>query len=162
MKARFVAVPALVIAALIASLHDWEKRVYTTYWDRLGQVWTACAGVTGEGVEPGRTYTAAECDALEGRYIERMYARMGKCVPKAEMEFHEIKAWGHFSYNIGESAFCRSTAAKLLNRGENALACKQIPRWTFVKGKNCRIAANKCAGIPRRRDWEFATCEGRG
>ena len=50
-KVRFVAVPLLVIAALTASLHDWERRVYTTYWDALGQVYTACAGVTGEGVD---------------------------------------------------------------------------------------------------------------
>ena len=160
MKIRFVAVPVLVIAALTASLHDWERRVYTTYWDALGQVYTVCAGVTGEGVVPGRTYTAAECDALEARYIARMYARMGKCVPLAEMEFHEVKAWGHFAYNVGETNFCRSTAAKLLNAGQNKAACKQIPKWRYVKGKDCAVRANKCYGIVRRRAWEYSTCMG--
>lgn len=160
-KARFVAVPLLVIAALVADLHEWERRVYTTYWDALGQVYTVCAGVTGEGVVPGRTYTKAECDGLEGRYIARMYARMGRCVPNAEMAFHEVKAWGHFAYNVGETNFCRSTAAKLLSRGENAAACKQIAKWRFVKGKDCAVRANRCYGIVKRRIWEQATCEGR-
>lgn len=162
-KVGFAAVPAALILALAAILAqpDHENRKLTTYWDNLGQVWTACAGVTGEGVIPGKTYTVAECEALETRYIARMYARMGRCVPNARLEFHEIKAWGHFAYNIGESNFCRSTAARLLNQGRNAEACKQIPRWRFIGKKDCAIKANKCGGIPKRRAWEQAVCEGR-
>lgn len=160
LKASFLAVPLIVIAALVADLGRSEKRVYTTYWDSLGQVWTACSGVTGEGVIPGKTYTDAQCEAMERRYIARMYARMGICVPQAQMEFHEIKAWGHFAYNVGEGMFCRSTAAKLLNAGENKAACKQIRRFVYVKGKDCRIKANKCPGIPKRREWEYRTCTG--
>ena len=162
-KVGFAAVPAALILALVALLAKpgHEDRKLTTYWDGLGQVWTVCAGVTGEGVIPGKTYTVAECEALETRYIARMFARMGRCVPNARMEFHEIKAWGHFAYNVGETAFCDSTAAKLLNRGENEAACKQIPRWRFVGGKDCAIRANNCYGIVVRRQWEQAMCEGR-
>jgi lysozyme len=159
-KAGFIAVPAIVIAALIAALQVSEKRVHTTYWDALGQVWTACAGVTGEGVIPGKTYTDAECDALEGRYVKRMYQRMGRCVTRDDLEFYEIKAWGHFAYNVGESNFCKSTAARLLNAGKNAEACRQIGRWVFVKGKDCRVRASKCPGIVKRRQWEEKTCLG--
>lgn len=161
-KTGFVAVPLAVILALVALLAQpgHEKRVLTTYWDALGGLWTACAGVTGAGVVPGKTYTVAECEALETRYIARMFARMGRCAPKAQMEFHEIKAWGHFAYNIGETAFCKSTAARLLNAGENVAACKQIRRWTFIKGRDCRDPKNKCAGIPKRREWEYQTCMG--
>lgn len=162
-RVGFAAVPAALILALVALLAqpDHERRVYTTYWDALGQVDTVCAGVTGPGVVRGKTYTDDECVELESRYIRRMFARMGKCVPNARMEFHEIKAWGHFSYNVGESAFCRSTAARLLNEGKNAAACKQIGKWTYIKGKDCRVRANRCYGIVIRRDWEQATCEGR-
>ena len=161
-KVGFAAVPAALILALAALLAqpDHERRVLTTYWDALGQVWTACAGVTGEGVIPGKTYTVAECEALETRYLTRMYARMGRCVPSAQLEFHEVKAWGHFAYNIGEANFCNSTAAKLLNRGENKAACAQISRWRFIKGKDCAIRANKCYGIVKRRTWERTLCEG--
>ena len=161
-KVGFAAVPLALILALAAILGQpgHEKRVYTTYWDALGGVYTVCAGVTGEGVVRGRTYTDTECEALETRYIARMFARMGRCVPNARMEFHEIKAWGHFAYNIGEANFCHSTAARLLNAGQNAAACKQIPRWRFIGKKDCAIKANKCGGIPKRRAWELALCEG--
>lgn len=162
-KVGFAAVPAALILALAALLArpDHERRELTTYWDALGQVYTACAGVTGEGVIPGKTYTVAECEALETRYIRRMYERMGRCVPRARLAFHEIKAWGHFAYNVGEATFCKSTAARLLNEGRNAEACKQIPRWRFIKGKDCAIRANRCYGIVKRRAWEQAMCEGR-
>src|SRR3546814_15188747 len=76
-----------------------------------------------------------------------MYARMGRCVPNARLAFHEIKAWGHFAYNVGETAFCNSTAAKLLNRGENEAACKQLPRWRSIKGQACAIRGNTGSGI---------------
>ena len=64
-KIGFAAVPFALILALAAILGQpgHEKRFYTTYWDALGQVDTACAGVTGEGVIRGKTYTPAECDA---------------------------------------------------------------------------------------------------
>jgi GH24 family phage-related lysozyme (muramidase) len=162
-KIGFAAVPAALILALAALLAqpDHENRIYKTYWDALGGVWTVCAGVTGEGVIPGKTYTDDECVALETRYIARMYARMGRCVPNARMAFHEVKAWGHFAYNVGEANFCKSTAARLLNQGRNAEACRQIGRWRFIKGKDCAIRANKCYGIVKRRAWEESTCEGR-
>jgi GH24 family phage-related lysozyme (muramidase) len=162
-KVGFAAVPAALILAVAAILAQpgHEKRVYTTYWDALGQVDTACAGVTGEGVIRGKTYTDAECEALETRYLSRMYERMGRCVPNARLEFHEVKAWGHFAYSVGTANFCHSTAAWLLNEGRNAEACKQIPRWRFIGKKDCAIKANKCGGIPKRRAWEEATCEGR-
>lgn len=162
-KIGFAAVPAalvLLLAGLLAQ-PGHERRVYTTYWDALGGVWTVCAGVTGPGVIPGKTYTDDQCEALETRYIARMFAALGKCVPDARMAFNEIKAWGHFSFNVGTANFCHSTAARLLNSGDNAAACKQIPRWRFIKGKDCAIKANKCGGIPKRRAWEFAVCEGR-
>jgi lysozyme len=159
-KAGFIAVPLVVVAALVAALHDWEQRVYTTYWDALGRVDTVCAGVTGAGVIRGKTYTPAECDALESRYIGRMYQSMGRCVKRTDLAFHELKAWGHFAYNVGEANFCRSTAAKLLNAGQNEAACKQIRKWVFIKGRDCRIRANRCHGIVRRREWEYQTCTG--
>jgi GH24 family phage-related lysozyme (muramidase) len=47
---------------------------------------------------------------------------MGNCVT-VELQFNEIKAWGDFAYNVGTGAFCDSTAAKLLNAGQNKKAC---------------------------------------
>ena len=159
MKARFIAVPAVVVLAIVAALGVSEKRVHKTYWDHLGQVWTVCAGVTGPGVVPGKTYTDAECRDMEVTYVTRMLNSMGRCVT-GSFDFHVIKAFGHFAYNVGTANFCNSTAARLLNAGDVAGACKQILRWTYIKGKDCRDPRNKCAGIPKRREWEYQTCMG--
>lgn len=158
-KVSLVAAPAVLVLAIVAALQSSERRVHTTYWDDLGKVWTVCAGVTGPGVVPGKTYTDAQCEAMEAAYVRRMLARMGQCVT-VPLEFHEAKAFGHFAYNVGETNFCKSTAARLLNAGQFKAACKQILRWVYIKGRDCRIAANKCAGIPKRRQWEYQTCIG--
>lgn len=158
-KMTFASAGAVVVAAIVASLQQHEGRKYVPYWDNLGKVWTVCAGVTGDGVVVGKHYTEAECDRLEARYVGKMLKNMGGCV-RTELEFHEIKAWGHFAYNVGTTNFCASTAAKLLNGGDTQRACKEIPRWVYVGGKDCRIASNRCPGIPVRREWERATCMG--
>ena len=156
-KAGFATVGAAGVLALAYLLHGFESREMTTYWDALGGVWTACGGVTGPGVIPGKTYTVAECDALETAHITRMYQRIGKCVP-GELPESVVIAFGHFVYNVGESAFCKSTAARMLNGGHYRQACLQIPKWRFIGKKDCAIKANKCGGIVRRREWEFKTC----
>lgn len=158
-RVSFVAVPLLVIAGLLTSLTGFEGRKYTPYRDIAG-VLTVCDGITGKDVVPGKRYTDAECDRLGQQYVQRMLVDMGQCV-KGEYPFHVIKGTGHFAYNVGTPAFCRSTMAKKLNAGDIKGACAEISRWTFVAGKDCRIASNRCSGIVKRREWERATCEGR-
>lgn len=157
-KVAFGGVGAAGIVALALLLGGgFEGREYTTYWDALGKVWTVCGGVTGPGVIPGKTYTEAECIELETAYIAKMYGRMGSCVA-GEFDPSVVKAFGHFAYNVGPEAFCRSTAARLLNQGRVREACEQIPRWRYVGGKDCAVRANKCYGIVTRRQWEYQTC----
>jgi len=156
-KWKLAAAPVAAVVAIVAALQTSEQRVHTAYWDHLGKVWTVCAGITGPDVVEGLTLTDAECEAREVAYVEKMLARMGRCVA-TPLTFNEIKAWGHFSYNVGNANFCGSTAARLLNEGRNREACEQITRWTLIKGKDCRNPANKCGGIVKRREWERQTC----
>lgn len=158
-KASFVAVPLVVVAGILAALTGAEGRKLVPYRDIAG-VWTVCDGITGKAVVPGRTYTNAECDKLGQDYVRTMLADMGQCV-KGEYPFHVIKAAGHFAYNVGTPTFCRSTMARKLNAGDIPGACAEISKWVYVAGKDCRDPKNKCAGIPKRREWERATCEGR-
>lgn len=159
LKMTFASAGAVAIAAIVSALYPHEGRKYTPYWDKLGHVWTVCAGVTGDGVVVGKTYTDKECDGLESAYVGKMLKNIGNCV-HTELEFHEIRAWGDFAYNVGTANFCRSTAARLLNSSENARACAQIPLWVYAGGKDCRVAANDCLGIPDRREWQRALCMG--
>jgi len=159
-KFGLAAAPVALVMALLAALQDdaSEGRRYVPYKDSVG-VWTVCAGITGPAVIRGKRYTPDECTALETAYVQKMLAHMGQCV-RGEFQFHEVKAWGHFAYNIGTPAFCRSTAAKRLNAGERKAACAEISKWVYAGGKDCRIRANNCYGIVSRRAWERATCEG--
>ena len=145
--------------ALATSVAAWEGRRLIAYTDLAG-VPTACDGITGPDVIPGKTYTNAECDALLAKNLDRHAAAAFACitVPLAD---HERVAWAHFAYNVGAVAFCGSTAARKLNAGDYAGACAEISRWTYVAGKDCRLPASGCAGIPARRDHERAMCEGR-
>ena len=158
-KVGFAAAPVAIALLIVATLQVSEKRVHSTYWDKLGGLWTVCAGVTGPAAIPGKTYTDAECERLEVAYVQGMLARMGSCV-RGDFEFHEIKAWGHFAYNIGPGRFCNSTAARRLNAGERTTACAEISRFVYIGRKDCRVASNGCSGIVKRRAWERATCEG--
>ena len=158
-KVAFGGVGAAFILGMASLLAGHEGRVLGSYWDSIGQVWTACAGVTGPEIGPNQTFTEAECLRMESAYLTKMYARMGRCVA-GEFTFPVVKAFGHFAYNVGEDTFCRSTAAKLLNQGRVEEACKQIPRWRFASGRDCFLPANArfCGGIKRRRMEEYHWC----
>lgn len=164
-KMGFASASAAAVFVLWAALIGSEKRVYEAYLDVFG-VATVCAGITGPAVKFGKVYTDAECDVLESEYIERMNARLGKCVPREDLELHQVIAWGHFAYNVGSTAFCGSTAARRLNERRDGLACEQIMRWTFGRSRktgaliDCSFADNKCMGLYTRRVRERAMCLG--
>jgi GH24 family phage-related lysozyme (muramidase) len=158
-KVGFVAVPMILVAGILAALTGAEGRKLTPYQDIAG-VWTVCDGITGKAVVIGKKYTNAECDKLGNEYVQKMLADMGKCV-RGNFDFNVIKAAGHFSYNVGTPAFCRSTMARKLNSGDVKGACAEITKWVYVAGKDCRDPKSRCAGIVKRREWERATCEGR-
>ena len=158
---RFYMAPLAVMYCLVTSLGSngpaHEGRRYQPYRDSSG-IWTVCAGVTGEWVVPARRYTQAECLQLEQGYVAHMLHAMGDCID-GTFTFNEVIAWGHFAYNVGTQAFCQSHAARLLNAGEYQRACEEMSKWVFVKGKDCRVLANRCSGIVARRAWEQAVCQ---
>lgn len=153
--------PAALAAALALALGVSEGREHIPYYDQAG-ILTVCRGITGPGVIEGKWYSWAECDVLEQRFIARMNEKIGHCIGVG-LNPGEWKAWGHFTFNIGTTAFCKSTAARLLREQKYAQACAQMARWTYItkpgRGPvNCRIKAEKCGGIPKRRDLEMKMC----
>lgn len=67
-------------------------------------------------------------------------------------------AYVSFAFNVGARAFCRSTMARKANAGDRLGSCNEFDRWVFVAGKDCRIRANNCAGIVKRRAEEKRLC----
>ena len=157
-----LAAPLVVLAALAGALSVAEGDKLTPYKDSAG-IWTACRGVTGPAVIPGKRYTVAECAILNNAAMHKHTDGIARCINRP-LQWHEWVAWGHFTYNVGVSGFCNSTAARYLRAGNNAAACAQIPAWRFITingvKRDCRDPRWNCTGIPKRRDWEMAMCRG--
>ena len=99
---------------------------------------------------------------VPAEFIARMNDKIGHCIGPG-LNDREWIAWGHFTYNIGTSAFCNSSAARYLREGKYMQACAQMGKWVYITkpdvGKvNCRVKANKCGGLPKRRDLEMKWC----
>lgn len=75
-----------------------------------------------------------------------------RCAP-VPMHQREFDAFVSLTYNVGASAFCRSTAARKLREGDYAGACAEILRWTYAGGRELR-------GLVIRRQREYAQCMG--
>lgn len=84
------------------------------------------------------------------RDITKFEGALKQCV-KVPLSQSEYDSWAQFTYNIGASAFCKSTAVKLLNEGRYQEACNEMLKWVYVKG-------NKVQGLVNRRQKEHAQC----
>ena len=133
---------AVVLAMELGSYYESSGRhIGTPYIDRLGkgQPLTVCKGVTGKGVEAGRTYTPEDCKRLE---LPR-YTEAERQARRALRHWGDYNPWGRASiidmiYNLGAPALQGSTLQRLANAGDLAGACQQMPRWVrgTVGGKS--------------------------
>lgn len=95
-------------------------------------VWTDGIGNT-SGVIPGKTIT--ERQAAEGLIsnVLRVERALERCV-KQQPPQKVYDAVVSFAFNVGTGNACSSTLVKLLNQRRWADACRQLPRWVYVKG----------------------------
>ncbi len=95
-------------------------------------VWTDGIGNT-SGVIPGKTIT--ERQAAEGLIsnVLRVERALERCV-KQQPPQKVYDAAVSFAFNVGTGNACSSTLVKLLNQRRWADACRQLPRWVYVKG----------------------------
>lgn len=100
----------------------------------------------GDTITPERALVRLLADANK---FERAVKR---CAP-VPMYQHEFDSWVSFTYNVGEAAFCNSTAAKKLKALDYAGACDEMLNWVYVKGR-------KVAGLMKRREKERQQCLG--
>ena len=114
-----------------------------------GDVPTYGFGTT-DGVKMGDKTDPVSAVKLAYRDVTKFEGAVKDCV-KVPLSQNEYDAWVKFTYNIGSSAFCRSTAVRLLNAGQYRQACDQMLRWVYVKG-------NKVQGLVNRRQKEHALC----
>ncbi len=159
-------IPKPLVAALLSILmagggyHEMTREtlvhlegvVYDPYYDVAG-VLTVCVGHTGPDIQL-RRYTHAECVTLLDEDLKPVYAAIDRLV-KVPLTEYQRTALATFIFNVGTSAFSKSTLLKRLNAGDFAGAREQMARWVFAGG-------HKWRGLMNRRDVEMAIWNVRG
>jgi lysozyme len=138
-------------AATLVSIAVHEDYRDTAYLPTPQDVPTIGFGTTagvhlGDAITPPRALVRLAADADAAAMAVR------RCAP-VPMHQHEFDAYVSLTYNIGETAFCRSTLVKRLLAGDYAGACTEIKRWTKQAGVVLR-------GLVRRREAEYQQCVG--
>lgn len=138
---------AMAIAAvLIPALEGKENKPYQ---DVVG-VWTVCYGHTGSDIIKSKTYTDAECQALLNKDLVPFARSVERSVKVPATEYQKA-ALISFSYNVGVSAFERSSLLRKLNAGDYAGACDGLRQWIYAGGKEWK-------GLMSRREIEREVC----
>ena len=98
---------------------------------------------TTKGVKMGMEITRDEADRLLCEDAQR-FADHVKALVKVPLNQNQVDALISFVYNIGPSAFAKSTMLKLINQGLLEDAANQFLRWN-------RAGGEVLAGLTRRR-----------
>ena len=139
---------AAIIAGLMILTPEMEGTEFEAYPDS-GGVWTICTGHT-KGVGPGDRATPEQCAAYLQGDLGGAVDFVMRAAPKATI-WQKI-AMADFVYNVGATAFARSTLYRLVLAGDYVAAAEQFRRWMFVAGRDCRLVASNCGGIVTRRE----------
>ncbi|MEO1766774.1 lysozyme [Thiobacter aerophilum] len=150
----------LLIASAIAlgsiALHEgYSSRAYD---DGVG-VQTVGFGSTrkedGTPVKPGDTVTPQRAVVMLARDANRTGREIAACIGDVPLYQHEWDALVSLAYNIGSTAFCKSTIVKRLHQTppDYAGACEAIKLWTKAGGR-------VLPGLVKRREAEYRMCMG--
>ena len=140
-------VSALVLASTMVKPLEGEK--LKPYYDVAG-VLTVCHGHTGSDIDPDKTYTNAECQALLDSDLSKVKQQVDQLVDINVPSGTKAGLYS-FTYNVGVNAFARSTLLKKLNQNDIHGACGELKRWVFAGGKQWK-------GLKTRREVEESLC----
>ena len=145
-----------VNARTIALIKEFEGFRAEAYRDIAG-VWTIGYGTTaaaGVGIAPkaGMKITEADATMYLRRAIDAFATKISFGIT-APINENEFGAFVSLAYNIGTTAFLKSSALKHFNAGNKAQAANAMLLWNkaTVKGKLTPVA-----GLTRRRGAEKA------
>jgi lysozyme len=147
---KHIATISLSATALVALLlHEGYRE--NAYIPVAGDVPTIGFGTT-TGVKLGDRTSPEKALTVAMRDVQGFEGAIKSCVT-VPLHQYEYDAYTSLAYNIGSSAFCRSTLVRKLNAEDYAGACNQILRWDHFKGK-------PLAGLTKRRQEEHKKCLG--
>lgn len=144
---------ALALATALAVPAEGLRQF--AYYDPPG-ILTVCYGHTGPDVAKGRKYSLAECDQLLTDDMRKAVEAVERCAPG--LPENVLAAFADAAYNMGPTIACdtqRSTAARLLQSGDIAGACRQLPRWDKARVAGIMVSL---PGLTKRRQAELELC----
>ena len=139
---------ALMIAIATPFVATWEGKSNDPYKDIVGVV-TVCYGET-RGVQY-RRYSDAECQAMLAEGLGDFGEAVARRNPELRDHPNQWAAATSLAYNIGKSAYSRSTVARRFSAGQWRAACDGFLAWKYAGGRVVR-------GLLNRRKAERKIC----
>lgn len=118
-----------------------------------GDPWTIGWGATGPGIRRGVTWTQAQADARLAADLAKFADGVRNLIGAARTTDSQLGAMISLAYNIGLTAFGKSTLLKLHQAGDYVGAAKQFGVWVNAAGR-------VLPGLVRRRAAEAAVYRG--
>ena len=143
---------ALVLATALAAPAEGLRQY--AYRDVTGLP-TICMGST-KGVKMGDFRTITECKAMLTAEMLATVEAVDKCAPG--LPVNVLAAFSDAAYNLGPVIACnpsKSTAARLLQRGDIAGACNQLTQWDKARVAGILVPL---PGLTKRRGMERDLC----
>lgn len=126
-------------------IREFEGLRLNAYKD-TGGVWTIGFGTIkypdGTSVKAGDTCTEAQAKEWLKNDCKWVDACLDKNI-KVKINQNQFDALASFVYNVGETAFVKSTMLTLINRDNLSAAANQFDRWVFDNGKRIQGLVNR-------------------
>ena len=134
------------LAHAVALIKRWEGCKLEAYPDpgTGGAPWTIGWGSTGPGIHKGVRWTQAQADDRLAQDVER-FLKGVRSVVKRPATDAQLGAMTSLAYNIGASAFAKSTLLRKFNAGDIGGAAAEFLRWNRSGGKVMRGLTNRRA-----------------
>ena len=147
---RVTAAFAILVAAAAGTVAAHYEGYRAHAYHDVANVVTACRGHTGADVQLGRVYSPAQCNKWFQEDLQKAAAGVFRCVV-APISVNEAGAFTDLAYNIGITAFCRSSIARKANAGDRVGACNALSLYVYAGGR-------VMPGLVRRRAAERKLC----
>lgn len=134
-------------ALALALIAPWEGKSNDPYVDIVG-VTTVCYGETRVAM---RRYTDAECEDMLADAVGDFGGAVLERNPNLRDRPYQLAAATSLTYNIGKSAYARSTVARRFADGNWKGGCDAMLMWNRAGGRVIR-------GLTNRRRAERALC----
>lgn len=147
---NLIALVGAACAAILVPLVDgWEGNELVPYQD-IVNVWTNCRGNT-KDVDPNKVMKPEECAVINEEQLIAHAKPVLKCTPSLKSKPNALAAAISLAYNVGPTAYCRSTVDRRFDAGNVRGACDAFLMWDKAGGRTVR-------GLTNRRKAERQIC----